>query len=246
MFIANWKMNGSEPMVSSWLEGVNKTLDKNIQSECIFCPPACFLSQASQIIKKEELGIHLGAQDIDPNFTSSLTGGIGGFMLKELGCDYVIIGHSERREIFKEGSSLLLEKLKSASLENMKIIFCIGESLEEKEKGQTLDAIKRQLEIIFQVPLNGIMIAYEPIWAIGSGQTANVEYIKEVHNKIIEEVEPLGKKNFLGVAYGGSVDSSSAKEILFLKEVKGLLIGGASLEHKEFSNIAMTVKENQG
>ena len=128
----------------------------------------------------------------------------------------------------------------------MKIIFCIGESLEEKEKGQTLDAIKKQLEIIFQVPLNGIMIAYEPIWAIGSGQTANVEYIKEVHNKIIEEVEPLGKKNFLGVAYGGSVDSSSAKDILFLKEVKGLLIGGASLEHKEFSNIAMTVKENQG
>ena len=88
-------------------------------------------------------------------------------MLKELGCDYVIIGHSERREIFKESNSLLLEKLKSASLESMKIIFCIGESLEEKENGQTLDSIKKQLEIIFQVPLNGIMIAYEPIWAIG-------------------------------------------------------------------------------
>ena len=246
MFIANWKMNGSEPMVSSWLEGVNKTLDKNIQSECIFCPPACFLFQASKIIKKQELGIALGAQDIDPKTASSLTGGIGGSMLKELGCEYVIIGHSERRELFKEDDSLLLEKLKSAFFANLKVIFCVGESFEEKEKGRTLNVLKKQLEIIYQVPLNNLMIAYEPVWAIGSGETAEVKYIKEVHNKIIEEIKSHEKGNFLGVVYGGSINSSSSKEILSLQEVDGLLIGGSSLEHKEFSNIAMSINEKKG
>ena len=138
MFIANWKMNGSLPMLFSWLEEVNKTLDESSQNKCILCPPVCFLSEASNIIKRDKLSISLGAQNIDSNIIPSLTGGIDGAMLKESGAEYVLIGHSERRKVFNEGNQLLLEKIKSASKEGLRIIFCIGESLKDIERGKTI------------------------------------------------------------------------------------------------------------
>ena len=240
MFIANWKMNGSKSMLSDWLEGVGKTLDKSLQKQCLLCPPVCFLSEASHLISKNNLNISLGAQNIDPSSFSSLTGGIDGEMLKSIGSDFVIIGHSERRDIFKERDSLLLEKLKSASKEGLKVIFCIGESLKEKKENQTTEVLKQQLEIVEKVELNEFMIAYEPIWAIGSGSTANIDYIEKIHKEIIDEVCSYQKEGFLGVSYGGSVDSSSSKDILSIKGVQGLLIGGASLQYQEFCNIVLS------
>jgi triosephosphate isomerase len=240
MFIANWKMNGSQSMLSDWLEGVGKTLDKSLQKQCLLCPPVCFLSEASHLISKNNLNISLGAQNIDPSSFSSLTGGIDGEMLKSLGSDFVIIGHSERRDIFKEIDSLLLEKLKSASEHGLKVIFCIGESLKEKKENQTTEVLKQQLEIVGKVELNEFMIAYEPIWAIGSGSTANIDYIEKIHKEIIDEVSSYQKEGFLGVSYGGSVDSSSSKDILAIKGVQGLLIGGASLQYQEFCNIVLS------
>ena len=142
MFIANWKMNGSQSMLVQWLEGINKTLDESLQTKCIFCPPVCFLSEASKIVKREKLSISLGAQNIDPSNISPLTGGIDGAMLKELGAEYVVIGHSERRKVFKEGNQLLSEKLVSASKEDLRVIFCIGESLKEKEEGKTISVLR--------------------------------------------------------------------------------------------------------
>ena len=240
MFIANWKMNGSKSMLSDWLEGVGKTLDKSLQKQCLLCPPVCFLSEASHLISKYNLNISLGAQNIDPSSFSSLTGGIDGEMLKSIGSDFVIIGHSERRDIFKERDSLLLEKLKSASEEGLKVIFCIGESLKEKKENQTTEVLKQQLEIVGKVELNEFMIAYEPIWAIGSGSTANIDYIEKIHKEIINQVSSYQKEGFLGVSYGGSVDSSSSKDILSIKGVQGLLIGGASLQYQEFCNIVLS------
>ena len=240
MFIANWKMNGSQSMLSDWLEGVGKTLDKSLQKQCLLCPPVCFLSEASHLISKNNLNISLGAQNIDPSSFSSLTGGIDGEMLKSIGSDFVIIGHSERRDIFKERDSLLLEKLKSASKDGLKVIFCIGESLKEKKENQTTEVLKQQLEIVEKVELNEFMIAYEPIWAIGSGSTANIDYIEKIHKEIIDEVSSYQKEGFLGVSYGGSVDSSSSKDILSIKGVQGLLIGGASLQYQEFCNIVLS------
>ena len=240
MFIANWKMNGSKSMLSDWIRGVNKTLDKSLQKNCLLCPPACFLSEAYDLIAKSNLSISLGAQNIDPNSFSSLTGGINGTMLKSIGSEFVIIGHSERREIYKENDSLLSEKLKSASEDGLKVIFCIGESLKDKEQNQTLKVLKQQLQIIKKEELNEFMIAYEPIWAIGSGTTANIDYIDKVHTEIIDEVSSYQKEGFLGVSYGGSVDSSSSKDILSIKGVQGLLIGGASLQYKEFCNIVLS------
>jgi triosephosphate isomerase len=240
MFIANWKMNGSQPMLVDWLEGIEKTLDKSLQKQCLLCPPACFLSEASNLITKSNLSISLGAQNIDPSRFSSLTGGINGTMLRSIGSEFVIIGHSERREIYKESDSLLLEKLKSASEDRLKVIFCIGESLTDKEQNRTSKVLKQQLEIIKKVELNEFMIAYEPVWAIGSGTTANIGYIDKIHTEIIDEISSYQKQGFLGVSYGGSVDSSSSKDILSIKGVRGLLIGGASLQYQEFCNIVLS------
>jgi len=244
MFIANWKMNGSQSMLVQWLEGINKTLDESLQTKCILCPPVCFLSEASKIIKREKLSISLGAQNIDPSNISPLTGGIDGAMLKELGAEYVVIGHSERRKVFKEGNQLLSEKLVSASKEDLRVIFCIGESLKEKEEGKTISVLREQLEILNDAELNKFIVAYEPVWAIGSGETAKLDDIEDIHRQIVNEVRSSEKESFLGVFYGGSVDSSSSRQILSLKGVQGLLIGGASLECEEFCNIVLTNNRN--
>ena len=240
MFIANWKMNGSQSMLSDWLEGVGKTIGNSLQKQCLFCPPVCYLSEASYLIGKYNLNISLGAQDVDSSSFASLTGGIDGGMLKSIGSEFVIIGHSERRDIFKEKDSLLKEKLKSASEHGLKVIFCIGESLKDKVENQTLQVLKQQLQIVKKVKLNEFMIAYEPVWAIGTGTTANIDYIDKIHREIIDEVSSYKKEGFLGVCYGGSVDSSSSKDILSIKRVQGLLIGGASLQYQEFCNIVLS------
>ena len=239
MFIANWKMNGSLPMLFSWLEEVNKTLDESSQNKCILCPPVCFLSEASNIIKRDKLSISLGAQNIDSNIIPSLTGGIDGAMLKESGAEYVLIGHSERRKVFNEGNQLLLEKIKSASKEGLRIIFCIGESLKDKERGKTIKVLKEQIGILNDADLNEFMVAYEPVWAIGSGEIPKLEDIEDIHKQVIDEVGSFKKEGFLGVLYGGSVDSFNSRQILSLKGLKGLLIGGASLEYKEFCNVVL-------
>ena len=244
MFIANWKMNGSQSMLVRWLEGINKTLDESLQTKCIFCPPVCFLSEASKIIKREKLSISLGAQNIDPSNISPLTGGIDGAMLKELGAEYVVIGHSERRKVFKEENQLLSEKLESASKEDLRVIFCIGESLKEKGEGKTISVLREQLEILNDAELNKFIVAYEPVWAIGSGETAKLEDIEDIHRQIVDEIKSFKKESFLGVLYGGSVDSSSSRQILSLKGVQGLLIGGASLEYEEFCNVVLTNNQN--
>ena len=237
-------MNGSQSMLVRWLEGINKTLDESLQIKCILCPPVCFLSEASKIIKRKKLSISLGAQNIDPSNISPLTGGIDGAMLKELGAEYVVIGHSERRKVFKEENQLLSKKLESASKEDLRVIFCIGESLKEKEEGNTISVLKEQLEILNYAELNKFIVAYEPVWAIGSGETAKLDDIEDIHRQIVDEIRSFEKENFLGVFYGGSVDSSSSRQILSLKGVQGLLIGGASLECEEFCNIVLTNNPN--
>ena len=239
MFIANWKMNGSHSKLINWLEGVKKTLDPSLQKKCILCPPVCYLAQASEIIKGNKLNICLGAQNIDPDSFPSLTGGIHGSMLKELGSEYVIIGHSERREILKETNQLLVKKLESAAKEKLKVIFCIGESLKEKKRNNTIKVLKEQLGVLNKIELNEFIVAYEPVWAIRSGKSADSDYIEYIHKKIIDIVSSEKKEGFLGVYYGGSVDSSCSQEILSIKGVDGLLIGGSSLKYEEFCNIVL-------
>ena len=142
------------------------------------------------------------------------------------------------------GFEAKLEKIKSASKEGLRIILCIGESLKDKERGKTIKVLKEQIGILNDADLNEFMIAYEPVWAIGSGEMPKVEDIEDIHKQVIDQVGSFKKEAFLGVLYGGSVDSFNSRQILSLKGVQGLLIGGASLEYEEFCNIVLNNNRN--
>ena len=145
MLVANWKMNGSSAKVNKWIEFVDSSIPEQIQSTCVFCPPTCFLYQASHSIKERDLKIALGAQDIDPISKTGLTGGISGFMLKELGCKYVIIGHSERRKLFGESNSFIKEKVSAVVNAGLTPILCVGEEIDDRLSDKTQLVLKRQI-----------------------------------------------------------------------------------------------------
>ena len=235
MFVANWKMNGSSQKVENWLSSISSSQNLN---KCIFCPPNLFLEEAKKIIKKNNLDISLGAQNVDPDIEISLTGGISPSMLKEIGCNYVIIGHSERREFYKESSDLLLDKAFSCLEKNLKVIFCIGESQEDRDSSKTKEKLSEQLRLLSDLNLEDFSIAYEPVWAIGSGKIPLLEEIADIGSFLSKELISLGQKqDEITILYGGSVNTSNAKEILQLESISGLLVGGASLDEKQFLEI---------
>ena len=235
MFVANWKMNGSSQKVENWLSSISSSQNLN---KCIFCPPNLFLEEAKKIIKKNNLDISLGAQNVDPDIEISLTGGISPSMLKEIGCNYVIIGHSERREFYKESSDLLLDKAFSCLEKNLKVIFCIGESQEDRDSSKTKEKLSEQLRLLSDLNLEDFSIAYEPVWAIGSGKIPLLEEIADIGSFLNKELISLGQKqDEITILYGGSVNTSNAKQILQLESISGLLIGGASLDEKQFLEI---------
>jgi len=236
--IANWKMNGSTKLVEEWLGETEERIPKGYQSKCLFCPPVCYISYASNSMSKTDSNLLLGAQDIDAHSSNSLTGGVSGTMLNDLGCTFVIVGHSERRINFRE-DDIIIEKLESALLSNINVIYCVGEDSSEKELGNTTKKIIDQLSVLEGLNPENLMIAYEPIWAIGTGNNASSEYIRDVHYTIKKELENILPTNTnIPVAYGGSIDASNVESIVKTQHVDGLLIGGASLQAAEFSEIA--------
>ncbi|MFL2698117.1 MAG: triose-phosphate isomerase [Gammaproteobacteria bacterium] len=235
MYVANWKMNNPSSSAAEWIDIVSSS--KRIEN-CILCPPSTLLEQIKQIISKQNLPLTLGAQDVDPNTETSLTGGISAKMLKEFGCEYVIVGHSERRDFYKEGSDLLFKKVSSTLLEGLKVIFCIGESKEERDSGLKNNILSEQLKAISKILTKDVIIAYEPVWAIGSGETPSFEEINQTNNFLIKKLISFGlKQDDIKILYGGSVNSSNSEDILHLENVSGLLIGGASLDGAEFLKI---------
>tara|TARA_B100000212_G_scaffold281796_1_gene221826 strand:- start:332 stop:1060 length:729 start_codon:yes stop_codon:yes gene_type:complete len=238
MIIANWKMNGSKDEVASWIKFVTKEVNFVNEKPCVFCPPSCYLDYSCLLIKETSSPILLGSQNISHKTGSALTGGIDSKMLCEFLTKYVLIGHSEQRETFSETNEVLRSKL-SATLEgDISPILCIGEPLEVKQKGNTEKYLSNQLEVLEGLDLNGLIIAYEPIWAIGSGENATKEYIEKIH-AFVKEFCSSNLNNYvkISVVYGGSVNSSNCEEIMSSSEVDGLLVGGASLDPDIFSKI---------
>ena len=238
MLVANWKMNGSSALVNKWIEGVNSSIPEHIQSRCVFCPPACFLYQASNLIKERDLKISLGAQDIDPISKTGLTGGISGFVLKELGCKYVIIGHSENR-VNGDDNALINKKIKVSLNNKLKILFCIGENFNEKKHKKTKIVIKSQINNGLKNIKNikNIIFAYEPVWSIGTGIIPKEHELK---NNILFIKQLLKKKFKLKnpkVLYGGSVNPKNIKELRTINQIDGFLIGGASQNSNKFIDI---------
>ena len=238
MIVANWKMNGSREEVDSWLRFVSTNILTNKEIPCVFCPPSCYLDYSSSLIKKISSPVKLGSQNINHSNDSALTGGINSQMLKDFLTDYVLIGHSEQRDYLNEDNESLQYKIKDALIKNISPIFCIGEPKNIKDKDQTKDYLRSQLEILGSMDSDQIIIAYEPIWAIGTGENADKIYIEEVHSFIKEFCfHELNFKEKVSVVYGGSVKLRNCEEILSSDEVDGLLIGGASLDPDTFTKI---------
>ena len=235
MIIANWKCNGSKEMMFSWGKDYERECDDNDTFVGV-APPSIYFSQFS----KEDSFLNIigwGVQDVDHS-DGSRTGVISVDMLIDSECSFSIIGHSERRQIFNEDNDLIKEKLKSLNNRIMPVL-CIGETKEENDKGITKDILKNQLEIVNGLELDeSFTIAYEPVWAIGSGLTPEPKDINEIH-KYIKDVVQSNSENNLSpkVLYGGSVTDKNAESFFKEEFVDGALVGGASLDGKTFAKI---------
>ena len=239
--IANWKMNGlnnSIKLVKSIENHIKKT--KHSKSKIIICPPYTLLSNFTKIEKK----ISFGGQDCHYLNNGAFTGSISASMLKSIGCKYVIIGHSERRQYQNELSKELNLKIKSALASNLKVIYCIGEKFSEiKRRNKVLASQINSLPTNFK--FKNIIIAYEPVWAIGTGKVPSLNQINNIHSKIrLLLAKKIGHSNSnkISILYGGSVNAQNASEILNLSQVDGALVGGASLKVPDFSKIIDSYK----
>ena len=236
MIIANWKSNTID--INRWYTNFNNFYESMSDSAMIgVAPPTIYLDKLVTNLDKVDVEIKLGVQDVDHSY-GSRTGAISVDMIIEIGCKFAIIGHSERREIFNEDNDLIKEKLKSLNKRVMAIL-CIGETKEENEKGLTKDILRNQLEVINRLELDKkITVAYEPVWAIGSGLTPEPKDINEIHKYIKDVVQSNSANNLLPkVLYGGSVTDKNAESFFKEEFVDGALVGGASLKSKEFCKI---------
>ena len=234
--IANWKMNGqkdSYKLVKSISNYCQKMKRKT--SKVVICPPFTLLSE---LIKKEKK-IKFGGQDCHYKSEGAYTGSISANMLKTINCQYVILGHSERRIYQKETSQELNLKIQSAIESNLTVIYCIGEKLEEIKKRNII--LKKQLSSLpKKINPKKIIIAYEPVWAIGTGKVPSLNDINKIHEKIRHILSNLVSLRFskhVSILYGGSVNAVNSADILNLDHVDGALVGGASLKSKEFCKI---------
>ena len=150
MIIANWKMNGTKELIEEWIDSVSQNIHINKEKDCVFCPPTCYLDFAGSLIEQRFKDLKLGSQQVDSELSLPLTGGINSKMLVDLGCQFVIVGHSEQRMHLKENNQILSDKLKTATDNNLRPIFCIGESLQQKRANQTQNILKEQLSAIYE------------------------------------------------------------------------------------------------
>ena len=237
----NWKMNMLPNEAINYIEEL-ASLIKNTENEVILCVP--YIDLFYSLLTAQETKIHIGAQNMHYEETGAYTGEVSGSMLKSINVEYVIIGHSERRQYYNETDESVNKKVKSALKNGLKPIMCVGETLEQREAGETEKIITSQtekgLEGLTNEEIGSTIIAYEPIWAIGTGKTATNEDANNSIKAIREEIAKIyGNElaNNVHILYGGSVKSSNAKELFEMSDIDGGLVGGASLKADEFSKI---------
>jgi triosephosphate isomerase len=236
----NWKMHGSRAENAPLVEAILASPQLE-RADCVLCPPFVYLAEIARLLRGT--AVKLGAQDVGAETHGAYTGEVSAAMLKDVGCAYVIVGHSERRALYGEDDVLVARKFAAAVSQGLRPILCLGELLAEREAGQTQDVVGRQLEAV--VALTGIagfreaVIAYEPVWAIGTGRTASPEQAQEVHGFIRARLAQQDAKiaAALPILYGGSVKTGNARELFDQRDVDGGLIGGASLKAEEFLSI---------
>jgi triosephosphate isomerase (TIM) len=243
MVAANWKMNGRTAEVEALLDALLK-FTTGAACEIVICPPSLYLDQAQRMLADSE--IYLGAQNIHTADKGAFTGEISALMLKDFSCQFVLVGHSERRELFDESDQFVAEKFASTQAQNLTPILCVGESQAQREAGDTEAVILRQLRAVIESnsidAFRNAVIAYEPVWAIGTGLTATPEQAQSVHKLIRNTLFALNQEvaESTRILYGGSVKASNAEELFAQHDIDGALVGGASLDAEEFKSICLS------
>lgn len=246
LVIGNWKMNGSLVENAQWAMEFHDLLKSDLLAGVTLsiCPPFPYLHKVRQMLPPT---VHLGAQDVSSEWSGALTGEVSVQMLKELQCRYVILGHSERRTRMYETDPVIAQKFHLATLAGLTPVLCVGETQHEREQGLTQLVISRQIQAIIDVcgaeSLLDAVIAYEPIWAIGTGASATLNEIQKTHSLIREQLSANElKPDDVTLLYGGSLNPENSEEIFSLPNVDGGLVGGASLKAKCFLEICQTAQ----
>jgi triosephosphate isomerase (TIM) len=242
LIAGNWKMNGTKASVERLLAEVVAGAGAIQRSEVAVCPPYPFLQMAAQALAGSS--VRLGAQNLSTEASGAFTGEVAGAMLAEFGCKYVIVGHSERRAMYGEDDALVAKKLAAAHAAGLTAILCVGETLEERERGDMEQVVGGQIDAIIQISgiaaFDVLEVAYEPVWAIGTGKTATPAQAQEVHafirNRLAGHSASIAAKT--RILYGGSMKASNALELLSQPDIDGGLIGGAALVAADFLAIA--------
>jgi len=242
LIAGNWKMNGSLQSVIELVEGIKA--GEAGKARLVVCPPAVYLMKVGGMLDGSDIA--LGAQNVCDRESGAFTGEIGASMLKECGCHYAIVGHSERRALYLESDELVARRFEMAVASGLVPILCIGETLEQREQGVTEEIVARQLDAVIEQQgvsvIGHSVIAYEPVWAIGTGKVATPEQAQAVHGFIREKIAALdtGVADKVQILYGGSMNPANAGELLSKPDIDGGLIGGASLKATDFLSIGQS------
>ncbi len=254
IFAANWKMNKKVSETLPFLEELAESLApiKDDAIEVVVVPPATHLSVFRHF--ESTFPIQWGAQNCGTAASGAFTAEISPAVLKELGCRWVILGHSERRHVFHENAELIQSRFKAALGEHLRVIYCVGEKLDERKAGKTLSVVENQLSTLKSVGLSAqdistrCVVAYEPVWAIGTGETATPEQAQEVHKAIrgwVKTQFSAEAAQSLRIQYGGSVKPGNASELMKQSDIDGFLVGGASLEADIFFQVIKNGLESE-
>ena len=237
----NWKMNGSQQSVADLLTGLKQGINAVNVAEVAVCPPAVYLSQVSNALS--DTPIKWGGQDLCVDNQGAFTGEISGDMLLDFQSTYVLVGHSERRTLYGETDAIVADKFAKALADGLTPILCIGELLEEREAGNTEAVCKKQLDAVIEqsgiASLANAVVAYEPVWAIGTGKVASPEQAQDVHAFIRNYISDKDSEVATGlrILYGGSMNAGNADELIACPDIDGGLIGGAALKAEDFLHI---------
>ena len=244
LIVANWKLHGDAATNKALLNSLTRQLADIVDVDIAVCPPYVYLPQVRDLLCGSNVAF--GAQDVSDQEQGAYTGEVSAQMLRDVGCDYVIVGHSERRRLYGEDDELIERKFSAALAAGLKPILCVGETLEQREAGKAEELVASQLsfavEAAARLPddaFGGVAwgVAYEPVWAIGTGRTASVGQVVEMHALIRERLAAPSVAGSVRVVYGGSIKPDNASALLQADGVDGGLIGGASLDTKSFYQI---------
>jgi triosephosphate isomerase len=236
--VGNWKLNGSLAGNEALLKALLREIPKDGSAACAVCVPYPYLAQARELLRGSPIG--WGSQDCSRYDQGAYTGEVSGKMIAELGSKYAIVGHSERRTLFGDTDAIVVEKFAAAKRAGLTPVFCVGETLQEREQGMTEAVLARQMDALLETGgaagLDGAIVAYEPVWAIGTGKTATSQQAEDAHAFIRRRVaaKEANVAARLAILYGGSCKAANAADLFAMPDVDGGLVGGASLVAEEF------------